>query len=118
MTTMLRKSTLSLWVGLLFISVFLMGNGQSDPQKPLYKQANASIDDRVDDLLGRMRLEEKLAQVVCTWVGKGNLRKPDGSFSPDSAKKYLPHGAGQIGRPGEGHASVNTPGPGPRYTAD
>ena len=34
-------------------------------QKPLYKQANAPVEERVKDLLGRMTLEEKVGQICC-----------------------------------------------------
>lgn len=34
-------------------------------QQPVYKQASASVEDRVDDLLGRMTLEEKIGQICC-----------------------------------------------------
>ena len=34
-------------------------------QQPLYKLASAPIEDRVTDLLGRMTLEEKVAQICC-----------------------------------------------------
>ena len=34
-----------------------------DGSTPLYKNANASIEDRVNDLLPRMTLEEKVAQM-------------------------------------------------------
>lgn len=33
--------------------------------KPLYKQANAPVEERVKDLLGRMTLEEKVGQICC-----------------------------------------------------
>ena len=33
-------------------------------ERPLYKEAGQPIDARVEDLLGRMTLEEKVAQLV------------------------------------------------------
>ena len=34
----------------------------------LYRDADASFDDRLDDLLGRMNLDEKLAQIGSIWL--------------------------------------------------
>lgn len=34
-------------------------------QQPLYKQASAPVEERIDDLLGRMTLEEKVGQICC-----------------------------------------------------
>ncbi len=35
-----------------------------DPRVPVYKDTNRSLDERVDDLVGRMTLEEKVSQMV------------------------------------------------------
>ena len=34
---------------------------------PLYRNAGVPIEDRVQDLIGRMSLDEKLAQLGCIW---------------------------------------------------
>ena len=34
-------------------------------QQPIYKQASASVEDRIEDLLDRMTLEEKVGQICC-----------------------------------------------------
>ncbi|HSK64860.1 MAG TPA: glycoside hydrolase family 3 N-terminal domain-containing protein, partial [Pyrinomonadaceae bacterium] len=52
-----------------------------------YKNPNLSVDERVADLLKRMTLEEKVAQLVCLWPRQREL-KPD----------ELKHGIGQIAR--------------------
>ncbi|HTY00895.1 MAG TPA: glycoside hydrolase family 3 N-terminal domain-containing protein [Bacteroidota bacterium] len=68
---------------------------RSDP----YKNPSLAIDDRVDDLLQRMSLEEKVAQMKCVWRLKGELLL-DEHGNPDVARfrKNLPHGVGQIAR--------------------
>jgi beta-glucosidase len=38
--------------------------GQAAKEKPLYKDPKASIDDRVEDLLKRMTIQEKTAQLI------------------------------------------------------
>src|SRR5437899_11031008 len=39
-------------------------------QIPAYKNPRLSVDQRVDDLLSRMRLEEKIAQMTCLWSNR------------------------------------------------
>ncbi|HEX8784628.1 MAG TPA: hypothetical protein VF793_00500, partial [Telluria sp.] len=41
---------------------------------PLYRQAGAPIDARVEDLLHRMTLDEKIAQMECLWIKKGDIQ--------------------------------------------
>jgi beta-glucosidase len=61
---------------------------------PVYKNPNASIESRVEDLLAKMTIEEKIAQTIHVWFMIG----VEGSFSPDSAKKYAMHGLGGLHR--------------------
>ena len=68
---------------------------------PLFRNPKASIDERVRDLLGRMTLEEKAAQVRCAWFGKSAMLTAEGEFSAEKAAKNLPHGIGQVARPGD-----------------
>ena len=71
-----------------------------------YRNANLGIDQRVNDLLGRMTLEEKAAQLMCLWMEKpnDNSRVPKaqaplgGEFSAELAKQRMPHGMGQFAR--------------------
>ena len=41
-------------------------------EKMAYKNPNLPINERVKDLLGRMTLEEKVAQMQCLWMKKPN----------------------------------------------
>ncbi len=71
-----------------------------------YQNPQLSIDERVKDLLGRMTLEEKVAQMMCLWMGKPNdnskVKKEQlpfgGTFSPALAKERMPNGMGQFAR--------------------
>ncbi len=71
-----------------------------------YKNANLPIDERVKDLLSRMTLEEKAAQMMCLWMEKPNdntgIPKEQlpfgGKFSPELAKQKMPLGIGQFAR--------------------
>ncbi len=71
-----------------------------------YKDPQLSIDERVKDLLARMTLEEKAAQMMCVWMEKPNdnskIKKEQlpfgGTFSPELAKTKMPNGIGQFSR--------------------
>lgn len=67
--------------------------------KPLYKDASQPIDARVQDLLGRMTIEEKAAQLIGIWLTKNRIQTPEGEFSAEEASKNFPNGLGQISRP-------------------
>lgn len=67
--------------------------------KPLYKDPAQPVQARVDDLLSRMTLEEKAAQLVGIWLTKAKIQTPEGDFSPQAAGQSFPHGLGQISRP-------------------
>src|SRR5688500_15135473 len=75
---------------------------------PDYKNPRLSVERRVADLLGRMTLEEKVAQLVCLWEGRPVTAAPSGSskysgdFSPEKARQVLKDGMGQIARQREG----------------
>jgi beta-glucosidase len=69
--------------------------------RPLYKDPKAPIPARVDDLLGRMTLEEKCAQLVGVWGKKDQIQTPEGEFSPQRATAAYPNGLGQISRPSD-----------------
>ena len=62
-----------------------------------YRDASLGVEDRVHDLLGRMDIDEKVAQLGCLWVT--SLVRDDG-IDPDAAASRLRHGIGQITRIG------------------
>ena len=78
--------------------------------QPRYLDATLSIAQRVADLLGRMTLYEKAAQMVCVWNEKvDKLLGEDGRFCPDRAREHFGHGhgLGQVGRPGDAHGGAS-----------
>jgi beta-glucosidase len=67
---------------------------------PLYKDAKAPIPARVADLLARMTLAEKIAQMRGVWAGKGAMLSGL-DFDPVKAKANFPDGIGALGRPSD-----------------
>lgn len=70
----------------------------------LYKDAKAPVTDRADDLIGRMTLEEKAAQLGSYWIYQLCDKK---GFSEAVADGLMNHGLGQVTR--IGGASTMTP---------
>jgi beta-glucosidase len=69
-----------------------------------YKNPNLSAERRVKDLLSRMSLEEKAAQMLCVWQKKADLLlDAKGNFDPQKARAAFKdgHGLGQVGRPSD-----------------
>lgn len=67
----------------------------------LYRNPAQPVAARVEDLLRRMTLEEKVAQMVGIWERKGDIQEANGDFSPTKAGEKFPHGLGQISRPSD-----------------
>jgi beta-glucosidase len=69
--------------------------------KPLYEDPHAPVDARVNDLLSRMTLQEKIAQISCIWQDKGEVEDAHGHFDPAKAARLFPNGIGQVARPSD-----------------
>lgn len=79
---------------------------------PLYRNPKAAAAARVKDLLRRMTLEEKAAQMVCVWQQKKEkLLNDQGNFDLEKAKAAFKqgHGLGQVGRPSDAGAPPGEP---------
>jgi beta-glucosidase len=77
-------------------------------ERPLYKDRSQPTARRVEDLLARMTLEEKVAQLVTIWEHKGKIQTPGGDFSPEKASAEFPHGLGQLARPSDKRGVTQT----------
>jgi beta-glucosidase len=62
-----------------------------------YRDAGLSPAERVEDLLARMNLDEKLAQLGCVW---STQLASDDAFSEEAAERLLAHGTGHVTRIG------------------
>ena len=77
-----------------------------------YKNADLSAEERVEDLLGRMTLHEKAAQMMCVWNEKDDtLIDENGDFDIEKAKSAFGHGhgLGQVGRPNDAGGRPSVP---------
>ena len=63
-----------------------------------YKDPSLPIENRVEDLLRRMTIEEKVAQITGWWNPSEEQLLKDGKiFDPTFYAKHCPHGIGQLG---------------------
>jgi beta-glucosidase len=117
----LVRTAVSLVIAVLAVLLLLQPQiTRSQDGAPDYKNPNLSVDARVADLLKRMTVEEKVAQLTCLW-GQRPQAKPQtdfstdrGELSPEKAREVMKHGVGQIGRqrerkgPRDGAAFANS----------
>jgi beta-glucosidase len=83
---------------------------QSAARPPIYKNPAMPAARRVKDLLSRMTLEEKAAQMMCVWQKKSEtLVNAEGNFDLKKAKAAFKHGhgLGQVGRPSDANKGKN-----------
>ena len=95
----------SLCAGLaLACAVIPLRDTQSQATSPDYKNSHLPVEQRVADLLSRMTLEEKIAQLTCLWQARPQVKPQTdfstsrGEFSPEKAREVLKNGIGQIAR--------------------
>lgn len=84
----------------LFFGTWLGAQGQPTQGLP-YRDASRPIDERVADLLGRMTLEEKVAQLMGIWQTRTAIQDAAGRFNRATAASLLANGIGEISRPSE-----------------
>ncbi|MGK6320546.1 glycoside hydrolase family 3 N-terminal domain-containing protein [Sphingomonas sp. DT-204] len=73
----------------------------------LYKNPKAPIADRVEDLLKRMTLDEKVAQLLTVWVGKTKLLDANQKLDPARMAELYPNGIGGFARPSDAQGPVS-----------
>ena len=83
------------------LAMSLAGIGAHAAVAPLYKDPHAAVDARVNDLLSRMTLQEKIAQISCIWQRKSDIEDANGNFDPAKASRVFPSGIGQVARPSD-----------------
>jgi len=93
-------------------SVHARRGGSAAARLPAYKNPALAPEKRVKDLLSRMTLEEKAAQMTCVWQEKAQkLLDAEGNFDPAKAKSAFKKGLGlgQVGRPSDAGAPAGAP---------
>src|SRR5712671_783290 len=97
---------------LSLLSVFLLAAVAPElgQQVPQYRNSALPIEARVKDLLQRMTLEEKVAQLESTWQNHGQDQPAENFFVDDKgqideekARRVFMNGLGQMTRPSENH---------------
>ncbi len=87
--------------------------------QPIYKDASQPIEARVEDLLSRMTLEEKIAQITTVWEGKVAIFDDRLQLDPAKLKAKFPDGLGHFARPSDAKGAVSprvAPGRNPQQT--
>jgi len=86
------------------IVIFPKANMRSQIIVPDYKNLHLPIEQRLADLLSRMTLEEKVAQLLCLWNERPQVKPQTdfstdrGDFLPEKARQVMKYGIGQIAR--------------------
>lgn len=80
--------------------------------EPVYKDPRAPVDLRVRDLMARMTLDEKVAQLITLSTSKRDVMDDARTFDAAKASAAYPNGVGQIARPSDrgGAATANNTG--------
>src|ERR1035438_6293221 len=107
---LMRRMSICLVASLL---VVFLGAAQCQQSTPPYKNSELAVDERVKDLLGRMTLAEKVAQLQSTWQNYGQHLPADayfvdanGKLDVAKAKAALKNGLGEFSRPSEAVAGT------------
>src|SRR5262249_48360256 len=77
-----RSTAVAAMVTAIVLASFSSLKTRSQTAVPDYKNAGLSVDERVADLLKRMTVEEKVAQLTCLWAQRPQV-VPQTDFSTD-----------------------------------
>ena len=107
MTLLSKFRTSPRAIFLLVAAAFLSSAAMAQNTLP-YRDPKLPVDQRVTDLLSRMTLEEKIAQLEGAWENKQFFHDPqelfvdeNGKFLPERAATLMKNGLGEISRPSE-----------------
>jgi beta-glucosidase len=100
-----RRAAVLFGAALVFPALFAFApRARTQTAPPDYKNPRLPVERRVADLLARMTLEEKVAQLVCLWAERPETGPNQGfatnrgDFSPAAAARSMKNGIGQIAR--------------------
>ncbi len=95
-----RRSVLG-WLGTASVAALTPGIACAAAAPAIYRDARAPVDLRVRDLLSRMTLDEKVAQLITLSTTKRQVMDAALKFDPARADTAYPNGIGQIARPSD-----------------
>src|SRR5580658_7803680 len=93
----------------LLLPMMAVTAAAADAPRPIYRDPAAPLEQRVEDLLARMTLAEKIAQITCIWDRKQQLLDANGNFDSAKARASFAAGIGQVARPSDPHGSGGDP---------
>jgi beta-glucosidase len=82
-------------------------NAQAASATPVYKDPKAPVDTRVEDLLRRMTLPEKIAQITTVWDSKVEIFDSKLQLDRRKLRRRFPEGIGQFARPSDARGPVS-----------
>ena len=101
------RTALAASAALVLLSAWLFVPSRAEEAWP-YQDARLPIEQRLADLLSRMTLQEKVAQLEGVWESPAFMKTPEsrfvderGTFLPERAAVLLKDGIGQMSRPSE-----------------
>ena len=106
----IKAALLAAGAGLMAVSGIVASDAaaqsrRSEAARPMadapYWNASLPTEQRVADLLARMTLDEKIAQITTLWDNKVEIQDADFGFNAAKASQVHPHGIGQIARPSD-----------------
>lgn len=95
----------SLLCSLVFLLLAEPVEVEAQSSEPTYLDETRPTEQRVDDLLRRMTLEEKVAQMLSIHGEKSTFTDEEGTFDPTNPTRWFEVGIGRIERPNEGHTA-------------
>jgi len=93
--------------GIAALALALAAGTAAAQSQPPYQDPAAPLSTRVEDLIGRMTLEEKVAQMLTVWQNKAAVLDEHSQFDAVKAAAQYPHGFGGFARPQDRRGAVS-----------
>ena len=97
----MRFPAASVSFGLATMGLMLASTSEGAQKQAVYKDARAPVETRVDDLIKRMSLDEKIVEITAVWDDKTKIIDAKGEFDPGKMPTVFPNGIGQFARPSD-----------------
>jgi beta-glucosidase len=94
------SSIIPLWIAAVVFTMADQAASAAVP-RPVYRDPSAAVEARVEDLLSRMTLEEKVAQMRSIWEQKSEVFDAQLELDPLKMAQKYPDGIGQFARPSD-----------------